>query len=254
MTMSQGFGAQKVGASTDGVTGTQREPSMEEILASIRRIIEDNDTPAARAAAPQRSPETVTPAALQPSNSSDAPATQPARTREPDEPVRQQPAAAEVRKPSWELPRLEDEKPLGLRGELGAAGAAPAQKPVAAPAPKASPAPSFATKPTPVEAEFRSQPAPKPAETAPALREAPAHGEGDESKVVGGILSAYTGRKVAAAFGELNEAFEASRRRSFDQVAEEMLRPMLQDWLDNNLPTLVERLVREEIERIARGA
>jgi cell pole-organizing protein PopZ len=28
---------------------------------------------------------------------------------------------------------------------------------------------------------------------------------------------------------------------------------MLQDWLDNNLPLLVERLVREEIERVARG-
>ena len=48
------------------------------------------------------------------------------------------------------------------------------------------------------------------------------------------------------------------RRASFlaayqDQIAEEMIRPMLQDWLDNNLPTLVERLVREEIERVARG-
>jgi hypothetical protein len=32
-----------------------------------------------------------------------------------------------------------------------------------------------------------------------------------------------------------------------------MMRPMLQDWLDNNLPTLVEKLVREEIERVARG-
>ncbi|TIO67154.1 MAG: DUF2497 domain-containing protein, partial [Mesorhizobium sp.] len=42
--------------------------------------------------------------------------------------------------------------------------------------------------------------------------------------------------------------------KSFDEMAEEMLRPMLQDWLDNNLPTLVERLVREEIERVARGA
>jgi uncharacterized protein len=28
---------------------------------------------------------------------------------------------------------------------------------------------------------------------------------------------------------------------------------LLHDWLDNNLPTLVERLVREEIERVARG-
>jgi cell pole-organizing protein PopZ len=33
-----------------------------------------------------------------------------------------------------------------------------------------------------------------------------------------------------------------------------MLRPMHQDWLDDNLPGLVERLVREEIERVARGA
>src|SRR5690606_8098605 len=67
------------------------------------------------------------------------------------------------------------------------------------------------------------------------------------------IISDSTGRQVAAAFGELSEAFAASRRRSFDEMAQEMLRPMLQDWLDNNLPTLVEKLVREEIERVARG-
>ncbi|HWK66613.1 MAG TPA: PopZ family protein [Rhizobiaceae bacterium] len=68
-----------------------------------------------------------------------------------------------------------------------------------------------------------------------------------------GIISEQPGRQVAAAFTELSEAFAASRRKSFDEMAEEMLRPMLQDWLDNNLPTLVERLVREEIERVARG-
>lgn len=67
------------------------------------------------------------------------------------------------------------------------------------------------------------------------------------------LTSENTGRQVAAAFGELSEAFAASRRRSFDEMAEEMLRPMLQDWLDNNLPHMVERLVKEEIERIARG-
>lgn len=67
------------------------------------------------------------------------------------------------------------------------------------------------------------------------------------------LISDFTGRKVAAAFEELSGAFEANRRKSFDDMAEEMLRPMLQDWLDNNLPGLVERLVREEIERVARG-
>jgi cell pole-organizing protein PopZ len=32
-----------------------------------------------------------------------------------------------------------------------------------------------------------------------------------------------------------------------------MMRPMLKTWLDDNLPALVERLVRTEIERVARG-
>ena len=68
------------------------------------------------------------------------------------------------------------------------------------------------------------------------------------------IMSEEPGRQVAAAFGELSDAFAASRKKSFDEMAEEMMRPMLQDWLDNNLPLLVERLVREEIERVARGA
>lgn len=67
------------------------------------------------------------------------------------------------------------------------------------------------------------------------------------------ILSEVTGRRVAAAFDELNEAFESSRRKNLHEVAEEILRPMLREWLDNNLPTLVEKLVREEIERVARG-
>ena len=68
-----------------------------------------------------------------------------------------------------------------------------------------------------------------------------------------GIMSKEPGRQVAAAFGELTDAFATNRKKSFDELAEEMMRPMLQDWLDNNLPLLVERLVREEIERVARG-
>jgi cell pole-organizing protein PopZ len=31
-----------------------------------------------------------------------------------------------------------------------------------------------------------------------------------------------------------------------------MLKSLLKQWLDDNLPALVERLVREEIERVAR--
>ncbi len=67
------------------------------------------------------------------------------------------------------------------------------------------------------------------------------------------LVSPAAGARVAASFDNLNHAVSHGPTRSFDQIAEDMLRPMLQEWLDDNLPTLVERLVREEIERIARG-
>jgi cell pole-organizing protein PopZ len=68
------------------------------------------------------------------------------------------------------------------------------------------------------------------------------------------LLSEGAGLQVARSFEELAAAIDgAAQRRSLDEIAEEMLRPMLREWLDDNLPTLVERLVREEIERVARG-
>lgn len=67
------------------------------------------------------------------------------------------------------------------------------------------------------------------------------------------ILSETTGALVARSFDELAAAIDGQQRRSLDEIAEDMLRPMLREWLDDNLPTLVERLVREEIERVARG-
>jgi cell pole-organizing protein PopZ len=36
-------------------------------------------------------------------------------------------------------------------------------------------------------------------------------------------------------------------------MAREMLKPMLKEWLDANLPPLVERLVKAEIARVTRG-
>jgi uncharacterized protein len=67
------------------------------------------------------------------------------------------------------------------------------------------------------------------------------------------LLSHDAGLQVARSFEELAAAIDGAERRSLDEIAEDMLRPMLRDWLDDNLPTLVERLVREEIERVARG-
>lgn len=67
------------------------------------------------------------------------------------------------------------------------------------------------------------------------------------------LMSDAAGAQVSRSFEELAAMVDGGPRRSLDELAQEMLRPMLQEWLDDNLPTLVERLVREEIERVARG-
>ena len=65
------------------------------------------------------------------------------------------------------------------------------------------------------------------------------------------LLSGATGESVASSFGALSRTV-ASNTRSMEDVVTDALRPMLKSWLDENLPELVERLVRAEIERVAR--
>ena len=42
--------------------------------------------------------------------------------------------------------------------------------------------------------------------------------------------------------------------RTVEDLVRELLRPMLRDWLDANLPDLVQRLVRKEIKEMVRRA
>ncbi len=61
--------------------------------------------------------------------------------------------------------------------------------------------------------------------------------------------------ETSAAFNRLADTIvghATTGERSIDDITRELLRPMLQSWMDENLPRLVERLVREEIERVAR--
>ncbi len=68
------------------------------------------------------------------------------------------------------------------------------------------------------------------------------------------ILSRETSGLVASAFAQLsrNTPMPAAGR-SLEDVVCEMLRPMLREWMDSHLPGIVERLVKAEIERVARG-
>ena len=45
-----------------------------------------------------------------------------------------------------------------------------------------------------------------------------------------------------------------STNRTLEDLVKEMMRPMLKDWLDRNLPQMVEHMVRRELERMTRKA
>ena len=67
------------------------------------------------------------------------------------------------------------------------------------------------------------------------------------------LLSRDAESAASAAFGALANSLSSSNGgRTLEDIVADMLRPMLKEWLDENLPALVERLVAEEIERVAR--
>ncbi len=67
------------------------------------------------------------------------------------------------------------------------------------------------------------------------------------------LVSPQTDAAVSSAFGALIASQKLPSDEEISGMVREMLRPMLKAWLDDNLPVLVERLVRTEIERVARG-
>ena len=68
-----------------------------------------------------------------------------------------------------------------------------------------------------------------------------------------GLVSVATSAAVDSAFNTLAQTVLVQNGRTLEDLVREMLRPMLKVWLDDNLPSLVERLVRAEIERVSRG-
>lgn len=78
----------------------------------------------------------------------------------------------------------------------------------------------------------------------------------------GGLLSqsteAYAQQALARLMGsmpierDIPDRMPVHGNVTLEDITRELLRPMLKDWLDRNLPTLVERLVQKEIEKITR--
>ena len=68
-----------------------------------------------------------------------------------------------------------------------------------------------------------------------------------------GLFSPDTKQSVTSAFNILAATRLADNSEELLGLAREMIRPLLKTWLDDNLPRMVERMVRAEIERVARG-
>ncbi len=68
------------------------------------------------------------------------------------------------------------------------------------------------------------------------------------------LLSPEASEAAALSFGALSADVAVRSAELADELVRQTLRPMLKQWLDQNLPAIVERLVRAEIQRVARGS
>lgn len=195
-----------------------QEPTMEEILASIRRIISEDEAPAETPAAapPEATPEPV------------------------PEPLAAETIFAAPVEPT-PGPAVEDdvleltdryEAPAETIGDLDV------------------------VEHTPEPYRPEPEPAPLYAESAP--EPAPAYDTLVGDSAAASAASAFAG--LAASFKKPEPAQAASGDLPFlsgntvEAMVGEMLRPLLKDWLDNNLPGIVQAAVQKEVERIARSA
>jgi len=170
---------------------SSQEPTMEEILASIRRIISEDDAPAepaAEAAPPPPEPEP-----------------QP-------EPVEDD--VLELTDPIAPEPEPE---PLETVGDI--------------------------------DVYSPPEPEPEPVYTPP-----PAAPVFNRDEVADKLVGDTAASAAASAFGSLSSALLMPKdARTLEDVVRELLRPLLKEWLDQNLPRIVETKVEEEVQRIARG-
>lgn len=184
---------------------SEEEPSIEEILASIRQIISDDDEVEEK--------ETLE---------------SPVRDRTNDVLALTEDDLAEQDDPEEEPePYLNEDPDIELRD--------PEEE---------APAPYVPPEPEP-EPEVFTQPEPEPA--------APAR------PVPSDILSSSAQAAAMGSLAKLTKRMPINSSRSYDgvtleDIVRETLNPMLREWMDDNLPNMVERIVQKELEKLARRA
>jgi hypothetical protein len=189
---------------------TAQEPTMEEILASIRRIISEDDAPAETSPAaampePQAAPEPVVSSA----------------------PMGEYPSIAEPQAPEEDVLELTEPYEAPASESIG-------DLDISTPEPFPE---------VPLE---------------PLTREPAAVATATDDSLVGDNAAASAASAFAGLASTLRKPdpmdVSSGPGPTVDELARSLLRPMLKEWLDANLPAIVEAQVRKEVERIARTA
>ena len=249
-----------------------QEPSMEEILASIRRIIADDeakpatDKPSSQPAAakpdkavpPAKAPvmKDIPPSAIAAAQPKAAPAAAPPKAAPAPKPA----PAAPVPPPAAEGNNQDD-----IDAMLASLDAATPESDIrpAQPQeddvleltddmalPSASPKASFHKVEPEDDLEFTEASSARALGRQPGYEPPPFESAAPTPQQ---ILSRTTVSAVESAFNSLAHTVLSNNARTLEDLVKEMLRPMLKSWLDDNLPGLVERIVKAEIERVSRG-
>lgn len=179
----------------------EQEPSIEEILSSIRQIISDDDE---------------------------------------DDAVDEAPVAPEPE------PEPEEEDVLDLTEVVGE----PASEEEASPQEEQEDMDIAWEEPE--EAAHKPESEPEPVRESPPVAERPVQ---DKDSIMTDQAASATLEGFSSLLGNL--AVERGSHPSgitLEDIVRELMRPMLRDWLDQNLPPLIEKLVREELERLAHKA
>jgi hypothetical protein len=210
---------------------------MEEILASIRRIIADDDASkpakAPETAAPPKPPAAAAPSRPMPPATPAKSATSPPPTARPAAPVvANSQDAIDAMLAELDGPPNAAPQPAATQPGAPAADVLDLTEAMAEPSPSPGPAPTFRTIDGTSDVVFSTKPEPPP----------------DRA-----LISNETIAAVDSAFNTLAHTVIGQNARTLEDLVREMLRPMLKSWLDDNLPSMVERIVRAEIERVSRG-
>ena len=201
------------------MSDTEQEPSMEEILASIRRIISDDNEQGETNEMQAAVEEVVADEEVVAEEES-------VKALEEPLPVEESPA------PTPEVDDDDDDDEVLDLTDMDAADPEPLFEEQAYQAPVS---PSPAPAPEPIQ-----QPTPSPVEEKESLVSTPQAVETmDEFARLGSKL-----------YEDVQELPIGNGAVTLEGLVRELVRPMLKEWLDQHLPITVERLVREEIERL----